>query len=136
MLVFATCMLCRQNYMSSNNYMPSSAPFPSYLDTNFDFNSDGQFSQNSHTELPNLLRHPCVMDLYRQNQALQSSQIKLQETQSKLADFAEKSLTLQDKNQALQLQLQSLQSELSASELKVQTLSTELQTLQVTQVNL
>jgi hypothetical protein len=90
-----------------------------------------QTSQPLNVELPDLLKHPCVMELYRQNQALQSSQIKLQENQSKLAEFAEKSFALQDKNLALQNQLHSLESELTAEKLKVNALSTELQSLRV-----
>ena len=112
---------------SSNMSSDSSRQFP-FL-TNFDFNLDSDGSQP--LQLADLLKYPCVMELYRQNLALQSSQIKLQENQSKLAEFAEKSLALQDKNQMLQKQLQSLESELSESQLKVNTLSTELQSLQV-----
>jgi chromosome segregation ATPase len=112
--------------------MSSSAPFfgssGSFLDTNFNFSLDSQFPPNLNMELPELLKHPSVMELYRQNQALLSSQIKLQETQSKLA---EKSFALHDKNQALQDQIHTLESELSASQLKVKMLSTELQSLQV-----
>ena len=105
----------------------SSASFPSIF--NFDFNTDVSQSLKMTTDdLPELLKHPCVMELYRQNQALQSSQIKLQESQSK---FAEKSLALQERNISLQNQLVTLESELSASQLKVNTLSTELQSLQV-----
>ena len=79
-------------------------------------------------DLPDLLKYPCVMDLYRQNQA---SNFKLQETQSKLTEIAEKSLSLHDKNDELRNRVQSLESELSESRLKVNSLSTELQSLQV-----
>lgn len=108
--------------------------FPSFFESTGNFNSftlDPQTSQPNMSDLPELLKHPCVMELYRQNQALQSSQIKLQETQSKLAEMAEKSFNLQDKNLALQNKLLSLESELSAAKIKVSTLSTELQSLQV-----
>lgn len=110
--------------------MSSSTSFPPFFDTNFNFNSDSSQTpqMQSMNDLPELLKHPCVMDLYRQNQ---TSQIKLQEAQSKVSEFAEKSLFYQDKNLALQNKVVSLESELSASQLKVNSLSTELQSLQV-----
>lgn len=83
------------------------------------------------SDLSDVLKHPFVIELYRQNQALQSSQIKLQDTQSKLAEFAEKTISLQDKNLELHKQLLSLESELSESKLKNHTLSTELQSFQI-----
>ena len=108
--------------------------FPNYFHENFDFGLDGITPQNSQPkidDLPELLKHPCVMELYRQNQALQTSQIKLQETQSKLAEFAKKSIALQEKNAVLQNQISSLESELSAAKMKANALSTEIHSLQV-----
>jgi hypothetical protein len=112
--------------------------FPTYFSENFDFNLDGtpsQIPQNSQRKiddlpLAELLKHPSVMELYRQNQALQTSQIKFQETQSKLAEFAEKSFALQEKNIVLQSQISSLESELSAAKMKANALSTEIHSLQ------
>jgi len=105
----------------------------SYFDTNFSFDlpqiPQPQIPQPQQTmdDLPNLLKHPCVMDLYRQNQALQSSQIKLQE-------IAEKSFALQDKNLTLQNRLLSVESELSEAKQKVNSLTAELQILQANSI--
>ena len=95
------------------------------MSTNFNFDPPQipQPQQVKMDDLPNLLKHPYVMDLYRQNKALQSSQIKLQE-------IVEKSFTLQDKNLTLQSKLLSVESELSEAKQKVNSLTTELQILQ------
>lgn len=109
--------------------MSSSSGFPyingNYGNFNFSFDDPERPEppKTSHTlnALPELLKRPCVMDLFRQNQALQSSQIKLQE----------KSFALHDKNLALQSEVLSLESELNVTKQKVHSLSTELQSLQV-----
>src|SRR5271156_4130656 len=98
----------------------SSSSFPqAYFDGDFNFNVDNpepaEPAAEPANDLPNLLKHPCVMDLYRQNQALQNLQMKLQETQNKLT---EKSFALQDKNQALQSQVVTLESELTTAKQK------------------
>jgi predicted nuclease with TOPRIM domain len=76
---------------------------------------------NIEQELPELLKHPSVMSLWRQNTALQMSQNKLTDTVS----------SLQQNNIALQSELRSLTDELSAANQKVSTVMAELQSLQV-----
>jgi hypothetical protein len=113
--------------MSSSH---SSASYP-FFEDNFSFNitSTGtQPPQMSELELPELLKHPCVMDLFRQNQALQQAQIKLQNTHSTLT---EDSIALRKRNDALQNHLLSVESELTVSKQKIHTLTTELHSLQV-----
>jgi hypothetical protein len=103
----------------------SSSTFPTlFNDFNFSLNGSQIPQTSQQPDLSELLKYPCVMELYRQNQALQSSQIKL-------AEIAEKSFNLQDKTVALQSQVLSLESELSAEKLKVNVLSTELRSLQI-----
>jgi hypothetical protein len=72
-------------------------------------------------ELPELLKHPSVMFLWCQNQALQVSQNKLTDT----------TVALQQNNLALQNQLQSLKTELLTANQKVSTLAAEIQSIQV-----
>ena len=76
---------------------------------------------NINDALPDLLKHPSVMSLWRQNQALQMSQNKLTDTVA----------SLQQNNMALQGKVHSLSMELSAANQKVGTVTAELQSLQV-----
>jgi len=72
-------------------------------------------------KLPELLKHPSIMFLWQQNQALQVSQNKLTDT----------TVALQQNNLALQNQLQTLKTKLSMATQKVSTLTAEIQSLQV-----
>ena len=94
----------------------------------FAFNgSHGQLPQGPEitNDFPELLKHPSVMSLYLQNQALQAAHVESHKAQIKLTDSA---LTLQTK-------VNHLKSELSVSKKQINALTVELRSLEVNKRN-